>query len=805
MLAILDSRLQNKIQNESINNHLTTNKDNFQPIELIRSLIQLPQEFLCNTGYIYENIFKHPPTSIVREALQLLVKTAMEKSPAQLDIEQINLAIKQLRLDSLMNHISNSTTTNTTSGSSEGSSNTEVEKELQNEVEQGSVYDTTSNTSTNNSTTATNTTTGTTTKPTAAEETLRLQILIELVRIHIVTMNKNNNKEYNIQNKNDENIFHQKENIQQEFENNKELKKEFPFQTMNMNIIEKHLTTPLKIIYEQTTTMSIDDIEFTNSQLKPYLKQLSSLKTHLTIELKDLKESRAFLALGLHSNATENEIKKAYRKLAIKYHPDKIGGNTILFQQLHDYYQEILIKNKNKLNENIAKEEVRNRYRNKSDTSKNSNTKNPSNEYENENKTHNSDDENDIFPKFNKKEKNKTPVDDSDDEGFIVEEREEEIEGQEQGECGVNSGSSSDSTIDPIQQQHKEQDGGVQNTEQNTEQHTEQNKEQEQKEDQNIENTNNNDDTHSNTNSNSDIDSDYEDNIEELMKGLDGTEDMNEVFRRLAEVNKKRTKKHDADTVCGGSNNDNTEEFNTKNLYSNSSNNKNNTSSSSSSDIYENETEHAQAILYKISLLLQKIKNCSTKCTRLAQYNIRWYKSINNYISSNKDNSSVKEVLKYINASSGIKCLIKNNKNTTTTSTTGSSGSTSSTAAVLSNIEICSLQQAVLPVENICEYTQQITTLAMELPNCCGVRYAATAANNKNFLLSIEKAMHLSLGALKTVLALINTQEQLGSCVRRVKDSQKIAGDSREIEELLLEMVKTAVKSNVITITSAGM
>ena len=31
--------------------------------------------------------------------------------------------------------------------------------------------------------------------------------------------------------------------------------------------------------------------------------------------------------LGIKKNATESEIKKAYRKLALKYHPDRIKGN----------------------------------------------------------------------------------------------------------------------------------------------------------------------------------------------------------------------------------------------------------------------------------------------------------------------------------------------------------------------------------------------------------------------------------------------------------------------------------------------
>lgn len=56
---------------------------------------------------------------------------------------------------------------------------------------------------------------------------------------------------------------------------------------------------------------------------------------------KEVIDTTYYDLLGINTDATDVEIKKAYRKMAIKHHPDKNPDDP----NAHEKFQEVCVKN----------------------------------------------------------------------------------------------------------------------------------------------------------------------------------------------------------------------------------------------------------------------------------------------------------------------------------------------------------------------------------------------------------------------------------------------------------------------------
>lgn len=96
---------------------------------------------------------------------------------------------------------------------------------------------------------------------------------------------------------------------------------------------------------EEAKNLSPERLEEMNRALDEYILRQMCFKSEIVDEIARLHENSAYAILGISSDATDGEIKKAYRIIAMQCHPDK-GGDKEDFQELHNAYEKIMDQRK---------------------------------------------------------------------------------------------------------------------------------------------------------------------------------------------------------------------------------------------------------------------------------------------------------------------------------------------------------------------------------------------------------------------------------------------------------------------------
>ncbi len=96
-----------------------------------------------------------------------------------------------------------------------------------------------------------------------------------------------------------------------------------------------------KALDKKTSTIALtQSAKSKNAYVKEAYELIKKRRTEEAASMKDAKDSKDYATLGIKSTATDSEIRTAYRKLALKNHPDK-GGNEEEFKKISAAYERI--------------------------------------------------------------------------------------------------------------------------------------------------------------------------------------------------------------------------------------------------------------------------------------------------------------------------------------------------------------------------------------------------------------------------------------------------------------------------------
>lgn len=99
----------------------------------------------------------------------------------------------------------------------------------------------------------------------------------------------------------------------------------------------------------EADTLPAERLEELNWALDEYILRQMCFKSEIVAEIARLHENSAYSILGVSPEASDAEIKKAYRLVAMQCHPDK-GGDKAEFQELHEAYEKIMEQRRSSAN-----------------------------------------------------------------------------------------------------------------------------------------------------------------------------------------------------------------------------------------------------------------------------------------------------------------------------------------------------------------------------------------------------------------------------------------------------------------------
>eukprot|EP00439_Symbiodinium_sp_Y106_P069170 s529_g11.t2 len=100
---------------------------------------------------------------------------------------------------------------------------------------------------------------------------------------------------------------------------------------------------------QEADSLPVQRLEELNRALDEYILRQMCFKSEIVAEIARLHENSAYSILGVSPDASDAEIKKAYRVVAMQCHPDK-GGDKAEFQELHEAYEKIMEQRRSSAN-----------------------------------------------------------------------------------------------------------------------------------------------------------------------------------------------------------------------------------------------------------------------------------------------------------------------------------------------------------------------------------------------------------------------------------------------------------------------